>query len=292
MQRIAIFGALLLVPFLVACGKFADKFSRINGDYTRVHFSDRGRNALEEAATVDGGVMIYFISTASSDVGHGFGFTTKEIASNASVVLPNGQYMVYAYGWDGPSGFSGQSRCGKGAGGSVITLSGASTTITLNLDPNNCGFNTANDFGVAYQGTTSSNDFDAMDIAFCAGATYPSCTSSSSGTWYMKAELLGGIKQGAGSFTEVSPNTLSVCSTASGSGSIVSGLKLPIGGNAFSPPLRLSFFNNASCTGTASGTYLFADGIKQYLSVASGASYYVDIASSSNTYTLKVNRYF
>lgn len=290
MQRIAIVGLIFLLPLLTACGKFAEKFSRINGSYTAVHFDHRQNQILP--ATVDGGIMIYFIDQVDSSRGFSFGFSSNESVNTKPVLLPNGQYRVYAYGWDGASTLAGQTRCGKGSNGDLITLAGSSTTISLNLDPGNCQFGTANDFGVLYQGAVSDTNYDVMDVAFCTGAAYPSCSAASGGTFYVMAELLGGKKNATNSQTEFTDFTISACSAVSGTSSVATGIRLPIGGSSFSPPVRIKVFTNSVCSGTASGTYSFPDGIKGYLSVSSGSSYYVDVPVSSNSFILKLNKYF
>lgn len=290
MQRIALIVVLLFIPFIVACGKFADKFSRINGSFTQVHLSDRSRHEL--TATVDGGLMIYFVEEGNPHQGRSFGFTSSEAASGASVMLPNGQYRVYAYGWDGASIFTGQARCGRGDNGALITLGGSSTTVTLNMDPAHCQFGTSNAFGAADHAISGNTNFDTMNLEFCTGSPYPSCTVNATGTYYMKAELIGGARGPVGVFSEVPVHTLSACSATSGSGTFSTSLRLPIGGSVFSPPMKLSFYTASQCTGTASGTYLFMDGIKQYFGASTGTSYVVDVATSSSTFSFRINKYF
>lgn len=288
MQRIALLGALLLIPFLAACGKFADKFSRINGSFTRVHFS--GREDSLEQATVDGGIAIYFINAADNNQGRTFVFSSKEAINSKSVVLPNGQYKVFAFGWDGPSyPFTGSSRCGKGDNGSLITLSGASTTVAIGLDPGNCSYGSSTEFAFAEHTNTST--FDTLNFVLCNGAASIGCSQASGSSWFLKTELLGGSKDGA-NFTESSGYTLSTCTVASSSANIVTSYKIPVGGSLFSPPVRFSVYSSAGCSGVASGTYSFPEGLKQYMGAASGSSYFLYTPASGSAYQLSVSSYF
>jgi len=290
MQRIALFAALLLIPFLAACGKFTDKFSRINGSFTRVHFS--GREDSLHQATVDGGVAIYFISTVDASHGRAFAFSNKEAINTKSVVLPNGQYKVFAYGWDGPTyPFDGNSRCGKGDNGAIITLSGASTTVAINLDPGNCQFGTTNEFAFAEHANAGSTNFDTLSFMLCGGVASPGCTSASGTSWYLKAELLGGAKEG-GSFTESPAFSLSTCTTASSSAYITTSFKIPVGGTLFSPPVRFSVYTTPGCTGAATGIYSFPRGLAEFMNAASGSSYFLVAPASASFFELRVSSFF
>jgi hypothetical protein len=238
--------------------------------------------------------MVYFVNQANTETGRVFGFDSESQINSKSVVLPNGPYKVYAYGWDSGSPFQGNVRCGYGDGGSDVNLSGAAKTVTLTFNKANCSFGSGSAFGIALESNDPTNDnFDTMSVQLCTGAAYPSCSSSSSGTWYVKTELLGGIKPPDGTFVEGSGfNITSGCSSGGSPSNIATNFRMPIGGNFFSPPMRIKIYDNAGCTGTASGTYQFAGGIKQYQSVSSGSSYYLTLASSSTYYNLQLNQYF
>lgn len=287
---------MLLAPLLTGCGKFTDKFSRINGDVTRVYFDSRN-DQMHNAAVLNGGLMIYFMDASNHDAGKAFGFSSEDLVNSKSVLLANGQYKVYAYGWSGSNKLEGQVRCGYGDGGNVITLSGAATTVSISLNQGNCAFGSASPFGTASGGNASSaTNFKLLTTRFCSGEAYPNCSDSSSGTFWMKAELLAGYGSGGvNDFTETPEfNVASGCSSASSSNAFLSSsFVIPLGGsNYFSPPVRLSFYPDSSCT-SASGTYLFNDGLSKFLSVSSGSSYYLDMVSSSNSYfILQLNRYF
>lgn len=285
----------LLFPALMSCGKFTDKFSRINGDVTRVHFSSRN-DQMHGAAVLNGGLMIYFVDQSNADKGKVFGFASEDLVNSKSVLLPNSQYKVYAYGWAGASVLEGQVRCGYGDGGATITLSGASTTISITLNATNCDFGNSSAFGPANGANAASGtNFKVLKTQFCTGAAYPSCSAATGSDFYLRVELLAGSKDGQSSFSEVPDfNLNSACSTATGTSSyLLSNFVIPVGNSGyFSPPLRLKFYGDSGCT-AISGTYQFSNGLHSLQSVSSGASYYLDMISASSTYyLLQLNKYF
>lgn len=241
-----------------------------------------------------GGFMIFFVNETNAQVGRAFGFPDADTASTKSVVVPNGPYRVYAYAWDGASPFQGQVRCGRGDLGAVVFLTGAPATVTIDMSMPTCNFDNEGDFGLANQGLyPTPNNFDTMSLALCDGSAYPSCTAATAGTWYVKVEAMGGAKPSPGSFFEMPEFTLtSGCSAASGTSSIATVFRFPLGGTHFSPPARVRVFDNATCSGTASGTYTYPNGLKELRSQVSGANSYLDVPSASNIFYLKVNKYF
>lgn len=295
MRTRLILSLVFFVPALVGCGKFADKFSRINGDVTRVYFSSRN-DELHGAAVLNGGLMIYFKEN-TNDSGKVFGFSNEDLVNSKSVLLPNGVYKVYAFGWSGSNPLEGQVRCGYGDGGSDLTLSGASRTVNITLNQSNCAFGSAGPFGVANGGNAASaTNFKVLKTQFCTGAAYPSCTAASADGYYLKAELLAGYgANGANSFVEAPDfNITSACSTSSSTSSfLLSSFVIPMSPSGYiSPPVRLRFYSDSTCS-TLAGTYQFNDGFEKFLSVSSGASYFVDmISASSSYYLLQLNKYF
>jgi hypothetical protein len=287
-----ILGILVLMPALMGCGKFADKFSRINGDVTRVHF-DNSRNDQVEGQTLSGGLMIYFIDQNDTNKGRAFGFNSESAVLGKSVLIPNGSYRVYAYGFAGANMLEGQVKCGRGDGGQLITLGGSAKTVTIDLSASACGFGTNNEFGTANASDDPSfNNFDTMKVVLCSGPANV-CTTTTDGTWYVKAEILAGARSAPGNFTETALDTLSSgCNTSTGSNYLVTNFRVPVGGSVFSPPIRVRIFPDNTCSGTASGTYQFPDGIKKYIGAATGSSYYVEQPATSSYYHLYLNRYF
>lgn len=291
MQLCRSFSFLLLVFAATGCGKFADKFSRINGDVTRVHFDNRNGD-IQPLGTLNGGLMIYFMDANDLHSGRAFGFSSEDAVLAKSVLIPNGTYKVYALGWDGANKIEGQSRCGFGDAGQTITLSGAAKTVSIGMSATNCSFGSASYFATANGANDSSNtNFDTANFTLCDGAAV-GCSPSTQGSWYVKAEVLAGVGL-ANSFSEVSADTISGCSTASGSSNIATSFRLPVGSTQFSPPVRVSFYDNAACTGTASGTYQFLDGLHMYIdNASSGGSYKVYQPATSSTFTLYLNKSF
>lgn len=280
-----------LASALTGCGKFMDKFSRINGDVTMVHFSSRGGGEFQIAGVLTGGLMLYFIDQGDTKKGRAFGFASEDELKNSSVLLPNGTYRVYAYGWDGGQKLAGYSRCALGDGGSDVVLSGAARTVTLTLDMASCQFGSDTEFSMANGADSTAGNFDLFNLTLCDGSAY-SCSGATVGSWYLRAELLGGIKPSDGLFDENATYSIqSDCSSASSSGTINSNVRLPVGGSQFSPPLRIKVFSDSSCT-TASATFSFLDGIKQYLNAASTSTYILDMPATNSYYTLRVPKTF
>lgn len=246
-----------------------------------------------EATALTGGMMVYFINENNTTSGRAFGFSSDSAVSGRVVTLPNGSYRVYAYGWDGGQPLQGQTRCGRGDQGAVINLSGVTTTVSLDMSMANCLFGTENDFGLQYQANDPSplDNFDEMSVQLCTGDPFSSCNVATSGSYYMKLEMLGGSKFGDGAFSEDSSYTLSSGCAASGTGTIVTAYRPPVGTTRFSPPMRLSFYPDATCS-SASGTYTYLDGIKQYRTGASGTNQYLDLQSSSSSFYFRVLQNF
>src|SRR5690349_17313842 len=90
MRKISLLALALLFP---GCGKFLDKFSRLDEGYTRVELV----GDCSPGAALDGGVMIIFGRTGAGNGGSAFGFISAELAMGRSVVVPNGSYKVLAY---------------------------------------------------------------------------------------------------------------------------------------------------------------------------------------------------
>lgn len=287
-----ILGIAMLAPVLTGCGKFADKFSRINGDVTRVHFDNGRRGELHGESVLNGGLMVYFLDVGDMDRGRIFGVAHEDLILQKSFLIPNGQYKVYAYGWAGTNPLEGQVKCGWGDNGQIIALTGATTTVNLLLSASNCSFGGNSDFGVPNAADDPSNtNFDVMSVQLCDGSGYP-CTVSTTGTWYVKAEMMAGVAVPPNQVQLQPEFALSSGCSSGGTGTISTPFRIPVGGTGFTPPIRLHVYGNSACSGAASGTYDFMDGIKKFQSVSTGSSYHLEIPATSTYFYLRVNKYF
>ncbi len=283
-----LFLLLVLSLTLPACGKFKEKFGRLEDGYTRVYLQGE-QNPY--AVSLVGGVMVYFIDNGNPNLGHAFAFASESDANSRSVVVPNGNYKVYTLGFLGTPNIENQGYCGFGDGGAVVNLSGSAKSVSIAMSTGNCNFgNAAAPFTTALGSDYSDND--KIELFLCSDNAYPGCTAATGNTYYVKMSLLGGIKHSSGAFT---PNAQSLYSSCSSSitGSLLTNFRVPIGGTLFSPPVGLQFYSDSLCnTAVPGGTFTFVEGLKYYSSVASGASIYLNSATSVNYTTLKIYKSF
>ncbi len=287
MRRLYTVLLLALISFsLIACGKFAEKFSRLRKDYTLVNFST-DRESYESMATQLGGVMVYVVNQTGGAYSVFLGYANEDLDS-ATIAIPNGTYKIYAIGYAGSSIGGGQVRCGYGNGGSLVTFNGTAQTVPVNLNQATCSFGSNSDFAWAANANQPSNtNFDSWTINLCSGSAYPSCTAASASSHGVKVTLMAGsgVPSGLGS-ENTSQSLVSVCRPeASASFSFSSSfLNAPIA-PGFPMPLKIEFYADSSCASTVSRTFSFTNGLRDYLSVSSGSSVYVySPASSSTTY--------
>ncbi len=272
----------ILPLFLLACGKL-EKFARLDEGYTRVYFQQDPR-----LAAMDGGLMVYFVSTADTDSGRAFGFPDKSAALAKSAVVPNGSYRVYFLGTTGTNKFEGQAKCGRGNGGNPISLSGGIVNVNVDLTATNCGFGTDNEFGKINSANSANSNFDTIDFAFCTGSAYPTCNPATLANYRLRLNMLGGVKPGSGSFLPISGESIqSNCTGPTTSGSITSSLIAFTGGTIFSPPMEILIYSDANCSGGVVGKIDLQNGLKGYYNVASGSNVFVDSPSTSNVTSLK-----
>lgn len=285
------FSTLILI-LTSSCGKLSEKFGRLEDEgYTRVYLQE-AHNPL--AATLTGGLMVYFLKTHNPDDGYAYGFQSEDSAHTKQVLLPNGSYKVYAFGFTGANIGEGQSRCGFGDGGAVINLSGVSRTVTISMDTSNCNFGAAGPFSSA-AGSDTPPYFDALNVTLCSNNPYPGCSAVTSGTYYVKFHLLGGQRPTNGSFIQNSSDTISsACSSVLSGGQVTTNTRIPIGGSVLSPPFSLTFYSDAGCTSpvTGSSTFTFPDGMSHYQNVASSSSIWVDVPATSTITYIKLLQTF
>lgn len=277
MRKILLFVLAFALP---GCGKFLDKFSRLDEGYTRVELvGDRG-----PGAALNGGMMVIF-SRTSDEGGSAFGFTSAELASGRTVVVPNGSYKVMAYGSEEGTGkiLQGQAKCGLGNGGAVVNLSGGGTTVSIQMSATNCGFGTNSVFSDE-EYTTGGSNLDTLSIQFCSTQVHPSCDNNTGATYRVKFRLAGGQAPSKSTFYVSEADSLtSGCSPNPVSGIISSSFLAFVGSETLSPPAELLIYNDGTCSGPIVGRIPMNDGLRHYRNSATGSVIRISAPASSNT---------
>ncbi len=274
-------AALLL---FTGCGKFFDKFSRLDSGFTRVNLQSNGDPT---ATTLSGGFMIYFVRQDVQNTGKVFGFPSEVEANSRTVVLPNGLYRVYAFGFDGSNKLEGQARCGYGNQGTLVALNGSPASVDIALNMTSCGFGADSPFSFV-DGANGSN-FDQLLISFCNDNAVTCGSPNAMSGSGIQLRALAGDKMGSNAFGINGADSLtSICSPIS-SGTATTNIKLPLGGLMFSPPVQVLIFSSSTCAASSSvATLTFPDGLKSYLGVATGSSFFLSSPISSSYSTLKI----
>jgi hypothetical protein len=281
---VKLFLFFIVAASLTSCGKFQEKFSKINEGFTRVHL-DPGEDPL---STMDGGIMIYFINANDAEMGKAFGFTSQGDIIGKSVIVPNGNYRVFALGTTGANVLEGQAKCAKANNGNPVGLVGGTASIALNMTNAGCSFGNDTEFSTINSGNIGNTNFDTLTLGFCTGEAYPSCNLATGSSYRVRLKLLAGTKSGVGDFSVTPSDTLtSGCSPVTSGGGIASTYTAFIGGTLFSPPMEILVFSDSTCSSAPVGSVNLKDGIKKYLSVSSGSSVYLDSGATSNTSYLK-----
>lgn len=270
---------LVLAMALPGCGKFFDKFSRLDEGYTRVELvGDRG-----PGAALNGGVMVIF-SRSPGDGGSAFGFTSAELAGGRTVVVPNGSYKVMAYGSEEGSGkiLQGQAKCGLGNGGALVNLSGGGATVSIQMSAANCAFGTNSVF--SDEEYTFGGNLDTLSIQFCNTQVHPGCDNNTGATYRVRFRLVGGHAPSKGTFLPSESDSLtSGCSSAPTSGIIGSSFLAFVGSETLSPPAELLIYSDSTCSGAIVGRIPMNDGLRDYRNSATGSVIRISAPASSNT---------
>ena len=233
---LSVFGILILA----ACGNLREKFGRKEGGYTKVSLSNQSRTA----ATLNGGLMVYFVEVAPKDGGLGFGFQTETAALNRALAIPNGAYKVYAIGYDGAANLEGDGFCGYGNGGAVVTLSGGATNVNLDISRDTCNFGAGTVF--AHGLGSDYTNFDRLTLNFCINNPFPTCTTDTAPTYYARIGLAGGVApEQAGFVVNPAETIYSTCYGPTSAGLLPTNARPPIGSSTFSPPVTIQLYTDA-----------------------------------------------
>lgn len=285
-----IFSLLFFVLVLSSCGKFQDKFSRIQNDRTNLEINTAGdKGALGTMAQELWGRSIVVV------VGQdGLAYSRSVIVSDKteplSLNLPNGNYKAYAVGWDGDfSGacpnpancypVQGQAYCSS-PNGIPLSLTGGNSSVTITLSTAGCDFTAATVFTGGQAATTT---IKPTNVKVCATASaLPACTAPGA-AHDVQMELLEYEKIG-GNLTIFEDKTLSHgCApsvTESGAGT---GKNPPVGFPFIS---RFRLYTAASSCGSGlSKTYLFGAGLSGYASSPGSADVYYNYYNAGSGFT-------
>lgn len=279
------FVLLAVALTLTGCGKFLEKFSRLDEGYTRVELQGN-RNAV---ATMNGGVMVIFARDGAEDGGSAFGFTSTELAMGRTVVVPNGSYKVYAFGAEHATNLlEGQAKCGLGNGGSVVSLSGGATTVSITMSAANCAFGTNSVFADPDYVNSGNTNFDTLNLDFCSTQAYPSCDTNASATYSVRFRLSGGHAPAKDVFYPSEADSItSGCSGPAAAGVKSTNFLAFVGSNEISPPAELLIYNDSTCSGAIVGRVPLNDGLRHYRNGVTGSTIYLDSAPSASTTTLR-----
>lgn len=254
--------ALCAIALTVAsCGKF-DRND--NGGYTNVTFS-RAQGRFSASATLTNGILIYAYSASFAT-----NLKLNDETGTASIMLPNGDYTFYAFGYGYNIDANGVDlRCAIGGGtGNPISLTGSSVVIPLNFMQSNCS-NVAFTSGGGYLDTATNTVpnsgpfFKALEVVHCGTAANLSTLSGStncspgwsSGTTPNRYQIIFPIFfESGGQVTKIGEAYRSACSnsfpnSAGTPDSASLAVKFPVGNASHSAfyPIEFESFSDGSC---------------------------------------------
>jgi hypothetical protein len=272
--------ALALLLFLPACGKYLDRFSRVEG--TTIVSVQPAQSP--GAAILNGGLVVYFVRQTpegqNANTGQALGFTQEELSATKSLALPNGSYKIFGLGYLGANSLGGAARCALGNNGGNFVLSGGDQLISLNFSAAACGFGGASFFSSAEGATGNSGNFDELRFNFCdslvsSGTCTPNASNTTNG---IRFSLLAGRKTES-SFIVDEASTINSACFAPVAGTVSGSPAIPIGAETFSLPVRITIYTDNSCN-TVAASYVFDGGLAELLNPANGASFYSIIPAS------------
>ena len=275
---------MLLAISLSGCGKFFEKFSRLEEGHTVLTIGPVNDPA-ERSAILVRGAMIYIIREDAT-------YTTTmalsdelQLANKQSIALPNGRYTFLALGWDGASEMEVSAnglRC-EIMNGEFLT--GGSRTVQLIMSNTKCGIGNSSgkiffppDIAGQPFSDSSGKNFNSVLPKVCAnsgtsgsagsaiGCSSPSTDSDFNTGNRARAELLGYLKteNGLQLLPGESSKIKGPCLTISTSGEPAIG-KFPIGNTAtrgiFAARLHVYPSGDTNCAGTPLETINFPSGM-------------------------------
>lgn len=283
--RLYILSIIILLEFS-GCGRIFDRFNRIQGNTSVTFTSEKG--GFNSWAALNGGMMIYFYGGDQGGVA--LGFTSEDLAAGKIFSIPNGEYKVIGLGFTGAGVMAGSAKCARAFNGNFILLSGGSVTIPLDFTQTNCGFTTDSVFSTVQNSSGNGTNFDELKFAYCDTlVSSGSCTQNATNTTNaIRYTLLAGQKfPGGGGIALDIPNSITSACMVPAAGAISTGLVVPTGSSEFSPPFRVTIYNDNSCT-TPVAVHDFTDGLYRMQNPANGAAAYVTVPVSVSYSALKI----
>jgi hypothetical protein len=287
---------LILALFLSSCGWVDSRFGRLDTNSTVTTFQfDHGSDFSASALELYGYIAIFLVGIDGN--AYSTNMTLGSKFDSGSITLPNGNYRVYAVGWDGdnsgactaPSPCSpvqGQARCSD-PGMPSISLAGGSTTVNLTLNTANCSFTGPS---VYSDGQAAEANLKPLNLKLCGSAsTLPSCNTTGS-TWDVSMELVVYRKNGA-MFEVIESLTKQIgCAAGVGNAGVPTAKNFPAGlASAADRPFAYRFRvypNGSGCTGTLQAEFLFGEGLAAYATAPGAGVSYFDYSNGVGSHAL------
>jgi hypothetical protein len=253
-----------------SCGKF-DRLE--DGGFTEVSFSSPRSGQYQTASTLTNGILITAYSAS-----YVTNIKLTDETSNVSIVLPNGSYSFYAFGYGYSIDTSGTDvRCAVTGGANPVVLNGNRQTVLLEFKQSNCA-NAAFAPSAAYLDANTSStlansgpifgEFDFVHCSTAAGTNFGTITStqtcstvgggiSASNPSVSKYQVIFPIfKYQNGQFTRLGEAYRSACTNSFPSGSggtaISQYIRYPVGASSlpYAFPMEIETFSESACTST------------------------------------------
>ena len=270
----------LIFLFLASgCGKFQEKFSRLHSDRTTLQITTSGSQDGFHTTAQELWGRAMLVVVGQNGLQFQKGMIVPDKTQPLTLNLPNGNYKIYAVGWDGYFGgacanptncypVEGQAYCSN-PNGTDVSLNGITTSLNVVLTTGGCDFANSTVYTGGQAATTT---IKPTNIKVCSsGSSLPTC-SAPGASHDVQMELLEYELVG-GNLTIFEDKNLShACSSAvndTGSGTS----KNPVVGFPFLSRVRL-YTSGSSCASGLSKTYLFTQGLSGYATSPGSANTY------------------
>lgn len=266
-----IFSTVIFSCALFSCGKY----DRINdGGFTKVTFQ-KEHSDFHTNSTMTGGIMIYAYSNDFST-----NIKLNDETSFANIVLPNGPYSFYAFGYTVPMGNAADPgiRCAVVGAGNTFALTGGSQTVNINLTQAACNTGAFTGDGAFADSTsgTSGTIFRKIETVHCGSAAGTNLSTiavntTCSGTLWSNVSRFRVhfplFVRNSASGVGVGSGMRSACvdGTADNAGLASSNMqhRVPLGSTSlpFLFPLEIETYSETACTSTPIGLHKFHKGL-------------------------------
>lgn len=224
---------------------------------------------------MNSGILVY---AYSQNYVTNFKIATDAEMTGKQVVLPNGLYSFYAFGYDNSSfPFTANAKCAVQGHTSPIPLSGGAKAISLDLTDSQCGLG-AFAPGSQYSAGTGANpsNFASVSFVHCGTGALGALTTFGSGsncgtsnTAYMAYTSglfslrvkLPIFQRNASQYTRLADGISGACGTASNVGDPAGASRIPAGPTDRPGlfPFEIEAFSGSDCS-VYLGKHVFSDG--------------------------------